>query len=118
MELESRRGRRRRLTDKIANRRRSDYIHRMLDGDPSGSRWAETSAHYWAKTSIGCCTCTKKHHGAPRRDRGMCDMGARHRIYAMRAQNRELKRLIRRGVDLDGDMVSLLSSASYTNDLW
>jgi len=48
----------------------------------------------------------------------MCDMGARHRIYAMRAQNRELKRLIRRGVDLDGDMVSLLSSASYTNDLW
>jgi len=55
MQLEPRRGRRRRLTETVARRRRSDYIRLML----SGHRWAETSSNFWAKTSIGSCSCCK-----------------------------------------------------------
>lgn len=114
---EARRARRIRHTRRVASRRHSDFIHRMLDGDPSSSRWALKSPNYWAKTSIGCCSCRKKHHGAPRRDKGMCDIGARDRIYRLRAQARELNRLVCRGADLDGDQVALLAT-SLVNDLW
>ena len=117
MEQESRRGKRRRLTETIARRRRSDYVHLCMGGDPSG--WAETSHNYWAKRGTCCCTCSKKHRGAPRRDKGLCCWGAHNRIYTMRAQARELARLvILRGEDPLGDAVALLATTRPVNDLW
>ena len=110
MGLESRHGRRRRLTETIARRRRSDFIHRCLDGDSSGHLWT-TSPYYWAKNSTDPCRCAKRRHGVPRLGKGMCCIGERSRIYRLRAQALELKRLIRRGADLDGDDVALLSRA-------
>lgn len=115
--LEARRARRRRITETVAQRRRSEYVFFSLGGDPSGNHQAETSPYYWAKQSIGSCTCRKHHHGAPRRDKGMCDRGARDRIYRLRAQTRELVRLTLRGVDLESDALTLLHGACK-NDLW
>jgi len=119
MELESRRGKRRRLTETIARRRRSDYVHLWLGGDASTSRCARTSINFWAKSGICGCACSKHHHGAPRRDKGMCDFGARSRIYRLRAQARELGYMvIRRGADPEGDDVARLSYGRHINDLW
>lgn len=116
MEPESRRGRRRRLTETVALRRRSDFIRQWYDGElPEGHR-AENSLYYWAGT-IGC-SCSKRHKGAPRRDKGMCNIGGRDRIYRLRAQARELNRLVLRGEDVLGDEVAVLSSARPQNDLW
>ena len=75
---------------------------------PSDSSWA---AYYWAKNSTDPCRCAKRRHGVPRLCKGMCCIGERSRIYRLRAQALELKRLIRRGADLDGDDVALLSRA-------
>jgi len=119
MEQESCRARHRRLTEKVARRRRSDYIHLWCNGDASTSRWATISHNFWAKNGTCCCTCRKKHHGAPRRDKGTCSMGARNRIYTMRSMARELDRLvILRGADPLGDAVALLSGLRSVNDLW
>ena len=115
---ESRRARRIRHTRRVATRRHYDYIHRLLNGDPTGHRWAETSAHFWAKTGIGSCSCVKRRHGAPRRSAGPCDCWARERIYRLRAEARVLNILIRKGADLDGDEVALLSSGRAVNNLW
>ena len=88
---------------------------------PSGNwnEWAsKTSANYWAKKSTGSCTCRKRHKGAPRRDKGMCDLGARTRIYRLRATARELNRLlVLRGADPDDDSVAVLT-CRLVNDLW
>jgi len=116
MDIESRRGRRRRLTETVARRRRSDFIRQWYDGELPEGHKAEHSLNYWAGT-LGC-TCSKRRHGAPRRDRGMCNWGARNRIYRLRASVRELNRLVRRGADLLGDEVSILSHARPRNNLW
>ncbi len=116
MDIESRRGRRRRLTETVALRRRSEFIRQWYDGEIPADHKAEHSLYYWAGT-IGC-TCAKRRKGAPRRDRGMCDIGARTRIYRLRSSARELNRLVLRGEDVDGDAVAILSSARPVNDLW
>lgn len=115
--VEPRRARRRRLTATVAKRRRSDLIRLWHAGNPSPSHRASKSPYYWAKQGIGSCPCRKKHPGAPRRDRGMCDLGARNRIYRLRVSARELNRLTHRCVDWDSDEVALLSG-SVVNDLW
>ncbi len=115
MELESRRGRRRRLTETIARRRRSDFIRRWYNGElPKGHKGAH-SLVYWAGDID--CSCTKRRKGCPRLGRGMCDYFARERIYALRARARELNRLVCRGADLEGDEVALLSVRPI-NNLW
>lgn len=106
---ESRRARRIRHTRRIVAHRRSEYTHRILGGDASGPRWVEISPNYWAKVGIGRCDCRKRRKGAPRLDCGMCDLGSRTRIYLMRTLTRELDLAVRRGMDLDGDEVALLS---------
>lgn len=120
MELEPKRAKRRRLTATVAKRRHSSYIHLLLClTDLSKSRHASTSAHYWAKKGIAGCPCHKAHHGAPRRGKGMCDLGARNRIYRWRSLTRELQRLVlRQGSDLHGDEVAVLSHNGYVRDLW
>jgi len=118
MEHEARRARRIRLTKKVASRRRSDYF-REYDKESLGSigsYWAVTSAHYWHKTSVGRCVCRKRHHGAPRRDKGMCDIGARKRIYQIRRRTRELNLLlVRRQADPYSDEVTLLDGQGLNN---
>lgn len=110
MELEAPRARRRRLTETVARRRHCSYVTRFLDGDPSGHRWASTSPYYWSKQGTCCCRCRKRRHGAPRLDKGMCDHGARRRVYRLRALTLELNRLVLRGEDVEADAVALLAS--------
>lgn len=43
------------------------------------------------------CGCSKKHRGAPRRDRGMCKGGIRHRVYKWRQEAKELNLRVTRG---------------------
>jgi len=112
---EPRRARRRRITATVAKRRHCDYIRIMLNGDPKGSRCAETSPFFWVKTSIGSCDCRKHTRGAPRRDKGMCNVGARSRVYRSRADARELNRLILRGAEADSDEVALLTGHVVNN---
>ena len=120
MELEPKRAKRRRITATVAKRRHSSYVSLVCPADITKSRQASLSPHFWAKKGIAGCTCHKAHHGAPRRDRGMCDLGARNRIYRWRALNRELQRLVigRQGTDLHGDEIAVLSHHGYVRDLW
>lgn len=118
MELEPKRAQRRRITATVAKRRHSSYVS-LVCHDSTKSRHASTSPHFWAKKGIAGCTCHKAHRGAPRRDRGMCDRGARDRIYRWRALTRELQRLVLRpGTDLHGDAVAVLAHHGYVRDLW
>jgi hypothetical protein len=48
----------------------------------------------------------------------MCNMQARWRIYAARAQARELNLLVLRGEPLDSDQVALLSNGLPIHSLW
>jgi hypothetical protein len=105
--IESRRGRKRRLTETTARRRRSDFIRLWFNGELPKGHLAEHSLYYWAGT-IGC-RCAKRRKGAPRRERGMCSIGVRYRIYRLRSSARELNRLVLRGEDVDGDAVAILS---------
>ena len=89
--IEPLRARRRRITETVARRRHSSFIRKLLGKDPSTSRRASTSPYYWASMTVGSCGCTKRHHGAPRRDKGLCCIGARDRIYQWRAEARALK---------------------------
>jgi len=107
--LETVRGRRRRVTETIARRRRAEYISWMSDGVPTDLLdWAKDLGR-WAKRGSLACPCSKRKPGAPRRGLGICGMCRRDRIYRMRAQSRELDRLVRRGNDPEGDAVYRLS---------
>lgn len=90
MDIEPLRARRRRITATVAQRRLSSFIRILPDKDPSRSRRA-SSPSFWASVTPWCCGCTKRHRGAPKRDKGMCCAGARRRIYQWRAEARALK---------------------------
>ena len=60
-----------------------------------------------AKDSYLRCDCRKRRKGAPRRSRGICELGARASIYADRASNRALGVLARRG-DLSDESLDLV----------
>ena len=122
--MEARRARRRRLTLTIAERRERLWI-------AMENRWGRRGAYrswnrekglwVWSKLRPLSCGCSKKHLGAPRRDRGMCKGEGRRRIYRWRQQVRELQRVVlTRKYDLDDDLVATLSSPqSWTNSgLW
>lgn len=97
MDIEPLRARRRRLTETVARRRlaiaqrdRTSYLSFRPGDEPRWIRRA-TSPYFWATLTPRCCGCTKRTHGAPRRDKGMCCLGARRRIYQWRAEARALK---------------------------
>ena len=113
MSIESRGGRRRRLTETLAVRRRSEYLRYEDEPHPFADR-----TFFWLNT-LGCCPCVKRRRNNPRVDRGMCDIGARARIYRLRNATRELNRLVvMRGEDPSEDAVSLLSGKRLFNNLW
>lgn len=117
MGIERSRACRRCVTETVAQRRHSSYVTILLNGDPSGHRRAETSPHYWAKQGIYSCGCGKRRKNRPRISKGMCDIGARNRVYRLRAMTRELAHLVLRVEDLESDAVALLSGV-LVNDLW
>ena len=113
MDLESCRARRRRLTETIALRRHSEFSARNR-GETYGH-----NPHWWAKRGTLSCSCSKRRRNRPRISSGMCDIGARNRIYRLRALTRELELLVcRTDIDLDGDAVALMSNVRVVNDLW
>ncbi|MEL6182582.1 MAG: hypothetical protein AAFS10_26735 [Myxococcota bacterium] len=115
--VEPPRARRRRLTTQIAERRRADLIRLWHNGEPHAGHKEERSPYYWAKLGIGSRACRKRRCGAPRRNKGMCDIEARGRIYQLRAQARKLDHLVRhRGVNWDSDEVALLCGGRIIKD--
>jgi hypothetical protein len=114
--MEPRRERRRRLTLKVAEER--ERLWRAKEGVPGrGQRMGYRSADdkgvwFWSTYRPLGCPCSKKHRGAPRRDRGTCKCEERPRIYKWRRQVRELNLAVTvGGYDPEDDLVSTLASA-------
>jgi hypothetical protein len=102
-----RRGERRFRAQQLAEKRWRLWVDVALYGVDDTSFWPVGS---FRKSRPWNCNCAKAHKGAPRRDRGMCDMGRRREIYRSRARIRELNHLvILRGVDPDEDEAALLT---------
>ena len=119
MESESRRGRRRRMTEKVARRRRdlrrADEVR--LEAIVNRVSWGGICSRYqdrlgyWDTHRPHSCRCSSRQHGRPRVNRGMCNFGRRDRVYRWRGQVRELNRLLARGYDPEGDGMAVLSDA-------
>ena len=115
--MEPRRARRRRLTLRVAHRRLA--VHNWIDHVqewPRQGSWAfvcrceRTGPWFWSTHRPLSCRCSKRKPGVPRHNRGMCHVGRRYRVYAWRAQVRELNRTLARGHRPDDDEVSTLAA--------
>ncbi|MEL6181404.1 MAG: hypothetical protein AAFS10_20770 [Myxococcota bacterium] len=113
MYQEPRRARRRRLTRKVAQRRRQAHIvwsHAYLQELPSSCICARSVQFFSKRPALKLFWWHRKRiHQRPRLSFG--DLGERDRIYLWRNQSRELNRLVTRhqDVDLYSDEVSILA---------
>ena len=101
------RGERRARTARICERRLRLWCR---NHDTSAPDW---SPHYWAKVSSMHCDCRSRLRGRPKQGRGICHNAFDTiRIVHWRQARRDLRELVRRGVeDWDADSVVLLAEA-------
>lgn len=100
-EVRERRARRRQRTLDIARRRRDEHLRLTHFDDTTGLAEVdcvcELSNTYFAKRTAQGCGCSKRRKGAPKVASGMCDIGARDRIYEWRRERRKLRTEARTG---------------------
>lgn len=108
MPVESRHGRRRRLTETHARTRQLEFYRHCLDGDLNGLKEVMSFTHWWAKRGTCACGCRKRRRNKPRISKGLCTMGLRHWVYKHRADVYALNQLLRSGYDSCDDKVALL----------
>jgi len=123
--METRRARRRRLTEKVAKRRQAEQDRTGFRPKSIVDRqnWAyqeNDGLWYWSKNRPYSCGCTKRKPGVPRHNTGMCDFGRRERVYHWRAQVRELNHKLARGYNPDDDILATLSDprSKSNTGLW
>ena len=92
--VEAPRARRLRITLTLCQRRRRVWARVRELGLPAH---LGRPAHYFAKRDPYECPCRKRCAGRPRVDVGMCDVGARDRVYDWRREVRELRAAVRAG---------------------
>lgn len=73
----------------ISKRRQKEHVARI--GREGATTCACLSYNHFAKRSVFGCNCRKRSAGRPKVSVGMCDMGARQRIYTWRQEARELR---------------------------
>jgi len=110
------RGERRRRTERIARRRQAEHATSCSKSIVDRASWAQCFCEdvglgFWETHRPYSCGCSNRKDGRPRVNRGMCGFGMRDRIYRWRAQERELRRLLARGCDPEGDRAAVLTDA-------
>ncbi len=116
--MSANRGVRRYRNDRICTRRQRVHFRwthyndepEPSTGDGSSPCHCEQGPGVWNKRRPLSCGCTKRRPGQPKIANGMCDSGARNRIYRWRKQARDLRNLSRYEVDWESDEVSLMAS--------
>ena len=114
--MSANRGERRYRTQRKCIQRQREHLRwshysETIPGDGLSLCPCEFTPGVWKKSRPLGCGCTKRLRGQPKLASGMCDIGARNRIYGWRNQTRELRNLSRYSeVDWDSDEVALLGS--------